>query len=308
MSAKTGIVFGLRVVALTLIMFLSYAGATVLSGTSGLSPATSSPPLNTSAVLAASLVVSLLEAAVLAYVILRSRWSGWKLVGAIFVAFYGLNTVVAQIESIVFLRHVLPAGMIPALFAMGAIAAGLFAPLAVLAMGKMRRPPAAQGSGRARLSRRLVMPVGEWAWKLAVIAVAYIVLYFTFGYFVAWKSPAVRAYYGGADPGFFAQMAWIGATTPWMFPLQACRAMLWTACALPVIRSHEGRAWEVALAVAMLFAVWSSQLLLPNPYMPQAVARAHLVETLASNFIFGGLVGGLLSWRHAPARIQDEQD
>jgi hypothetical protein len=38
--------------------------------------------------------------------------------------------------------------------------------------------------------------------------------------------------------------------------------------------------------------------------MPEAVARAHLVETVPSNLIFGCLVGWLLSQRHAPARAR----
>jgi len=138
---------------------------------------------------------------------------------------------------------------------------------------------------------------------LTAIAVAYLILYYAFGYFVAWKNPAVRAYYGGTDPGnFLAQLAWIWETTPWMFPLQALRAMLWAAFTLPVIRMHRGQPWEVSLAVALLFAVWSVQLLLPNPYMPEAVARTHLVETLLSNFIFGCVVGWLLGRRHTSPR------
>jgi hypothetical protein len=304
---------GLKAIALTVILLLCHVLGSVFLGASVLSPGTDlssgggarvqpavadPPPVDTGAVLPALLVVSLLETVVLTTIILRSRWSGWKLVGAVFLAFYGLNTVVAQIESIVFLQRQLPPGMIHGLFLMGAIVAGLFSPVAVLTLGKMRR-----GSTSQTENPRLAMRAGEWAWKLAAIAAAYVILYFAFGYFVAWKNPAVRTYYGGSDPGsFFAQMAWIGATTPWMFPLQAGRAMLWTAFTLPVIRMHRGRAWEVGLTVALLFAVWSSQLLLPNPYMPEAVARTHLVETALSNFIFGWVVGGLLSRHPLPPR------
>ena len=38
-----------------------------------------------------------------------------------------------------------------------------------------------------------------------------------------------------------------------------------------------------------------SQLLLLNPFMPEAVAKVHLVETATSNFLFGVLVGWLLA-------------
>jgi hypothetical protein len=258
--------------------------------------------VDAAATLPALLAASLLEAAVFVYLILRSRWTGWKLVGAIFLAFYGSNTVVTQIESLVYLPHLLPPGMIPQLLVMGAILAGLFSPLAVLIMGWMRRGMRREVTPQAPNARLANRP-GEWAWKLTAIAGAYLVLYYAFGYFVAWKNPAVRAYYGGTDPGsFLAQLTWIWDTTPWMFPLQALRAMLWAAFTLPVIRMHRGQPWEVSLAAAALFAVWSVQLLLPNPYMPEAVARTHLIETLLSNFIFGAVVGWLLSRHRASPR------
>ena len=310
MNAKQIVTLGLKVIGLATILVLCFMVASAVSGltatasegTDGQAGQASAEPSPVEAI--ASLLglfgVSLVETVVLTIVILRSRGWGWKLVGAIFLAFYGLNTVVSQIESIVFLPSQLPAGMIPQLFAMGAILAGIFSPLAVLILGKMRRGLAAQVP-----NPRQNLPAGEWAWKLAVIAVAYVVLYFSFGYFVAWKNPVVQAYYGGTDPGsFFAQMAGIGATTPWLFLLQVLRSMLWVAFSLPVIRMHKGRPWEVAVTVGLLFAVWTVQLLLPNPFMPEAVARTHLVETAPSNLIFGCLVGWLLSQRHAPAHAR----
>ncbi len=41
-------------------------------------------------------------------------------------------------------------------------------------------------------------------------------------------------------------------------------------------------------------------LLFPNPFMPEAVARIHLVETFWSNSIFGALVGHLLGSVESP--------
>ncbi len=298
MNAKTIATLGLKVTLLTIILFLCYMVAVNVSGVSMPPADAEPPPVEAAATLPALLAASLLEAAVLAHLILRSRWTGWRLVAAVFLAFYGSNTVVTQIESLVYLPHQLPPGMVPQLLVMGAILAGLFSPLAVLILGKMRRGATPEAPD-ARLANRPT----EWAWKLTAIAGAYLTLYYAFGYFVAWKNPAVRAYYGGTDPGsFLAQLAWIWETTPWMFPLQALRALLWVALTLPVIWMHRGQPWEVSLAVASLFAVWSVQLLLPNPYMPEAVARTHLVETLFSNFIFGAVVGWLLSRRRPSPR------
>jgi hypothetical protein len=125
-----------------------------------------------------------------------------------------------------------------------------------------------------------------------VIVAAYVVIYFTFGYYIAWKNAAVRVYYGGSDPGsFLAQMSSVLRDTPWLMPLQAVRAILWTAIAVPVILMMKGQWWETGLAVALLFAVvMNSQLLLPNPLMPPEVRMVHLVETATSNFLFGWLI------------------
>lgn len=132
-----------------------------------------------------------------------------------------------------------------------------------------------------------------------MIVVAYVVIYFTFGYFIAWKNEAVVAYYGGNDPGsFITHIGNVMRTEPQLFLLQVVRALLWTAFALPVIRMMKGKWWEAGLAVALLFAMTSSQLLIPNPLMPPEVRMAHLVETVTSNFLFGWLVViVLLSWR-----------
>jgi len=40
--------------------------------------------------------------------------------------------------------------------------------------------------------------------------------------------------------------------------------------------------------------VMNALLLLPNPYMPEPVRMAHLVETASSNFIFGVFVAWVL--------------
>ena len=144
------------------------------------------------------------------------------------------------------------------------------------------------------------MPVRQWIVKLSLIVIAYVVIYFTFGYFIAWKNDAVRAYYGGSDPGsLLTQMRIMLRDTPMLVPLQVVRALLWAALAVPVIRMMKGEWWEAGLAVALLFAVvMNSQLLLPNPLMPREVRMVHLLETASSNFLFGWLVVlVLLGWR-----------
>jgi|SRR5215204_40904 len=287
---KAALIFAIRVAALTALYFVCFAAVSA-----ALLPPLPEPPApaQAGAALAALLAVSFLNTAVLAYVILRSRWAGWKLMLAVFIALYGVTTVMTQVETAFFVTR-LPPGMLPRLFLAGAVIAALFSPPAVLILGK-GRPDRAGDERRPRLE----MPAGEWAWKLSLIVVAYLVLYFTFGYFIAWRSAAVRAYYGGSDPGsLFAQVSSVARETPWLLPLQAGRALLWAGLAVPVIRMMKGGWWEAGLAVALLFAVvMNSQLLLPNPLMPREVRMAHLLETASSNFLFGWLVVlALLGW------------
>jgi hypothetical protein len=286
---KVPVVIAIRFLAVTILYFSCFA---VVSG--ALLSSTSEQPEHSeaSATLFALLIVSLINAALWTYVILRSRWAGWKLILSLVVVFYGLNTVMPQIETAYFITR-LPAGMLPRLFLAGAVIAIVFVPLAVLILGKAKAQPNGT-SGHSRPN----MPTGELIAKLSLIVIAYIFIYFTFGYFVAWRNAAVRAYYGGTAPdSFIAHITSLLRNEPLLFLLQAVRALLWTALAVPVLKMMRGEWWESALAVALLFTVTSSQLLLPNPLMPPEVRMVHLLETATSNFLFGCLLAVILRSR-----------
>jgi hypothetical protein len=302
MKLKGVLVLILKVAILTLVWLVCFV---VASGTampqSMLAQSAAPAPEQASGLGPALLAVAFLNTAPLAYTILSSRWSGWRLMATVFLLTFGIYTFMSQIETAAFpaVANRLPAGMLPALFLAGALQAALFAPPAVLILGKWKRD-AAEDEPNARL----VMPPGEWAWKLAAIALVYVALYFTFGYYVAWRNPAVHTYYGGADPGsLFGQVGNVMRDTPWLPFFQFLRGILWTLLALPVIRMMKRGAWATGLAVGLLFAlVMNAQLLLPNPYMPDAVRMAHLVETASSNFIFGWVIVWLLHRRHSSLR------
>ncbi len=286
-----------RLIFLTCCTMFCFAVATFGSGLAPISMLTTSPdspaalPVNPWQAFIPVLVFSFVIAAIFGYIIVRSRWYGFKLAVFIFITFFGLMTIVGQIESLIFLQNQLPAGMLRKIVLMGLILAGLFSPLAVMIMGKTK-----QTSIVRTLNPHLVMPAPEWIWRLVVIGVFYVVLYTTFGYFMAWRSPVIQEYYGGYDPGSFStHLANVWHSYPWMFPFQFMRGLLWMLFALPVIRMHKGVKWEVGLTLALFFAFWSFQLLIPNPVMPANVARVHFIETFSSNFIFGWLVGLLLA-------------
>ncbi len=251
---------------------------------------------------AALVVVSLLMTAMLAYLALRSRWHGWRLAGALFAIFYGLYALLGWIELWAFpavLRQML-AGLTNGLLVAGIIVGAPFSLLAVWILGKARPDPT-----EASASERLHTPMSDWAWKIAASAVLYVMIYFTFGYYVAWRTPGLPEFYGGTDPGtFLGQLANVMRDTPWLLLLQVFRGLIWTGIGWLIVGMHKGRPWEVVLATGVAFTVlMNASLLFPNPFWPPVVARAHAIELVSSNLLYGMLLAALLLWHRAPQSL-----
>jgi len=270
----------LRILTLIALYFV------VFSAVSAILISTTQPPTanNELSVVTALLIVSLLNTMVLSYVILRSRASGWRLFASVFIVFFGVATFMSQIETAIFVTW-LPPGLLLRIVLSGLFVSLIFSFLAVLMLGKWRT--------REKLEpRRLNLTQSQWALRLILLGCLYVIIYFTFGYFLAWRNPAVRAYYHGSDlTDFFTQIKSVFSDTPWLPPFQFVRGLIWTLLALPIIRITKGRWWEAGITVALCFAVvMSSLLLIPNPLMPKEVRLAHLWETASSNFLFGWTV------------------
>lgn len=302
MSTSPGqiVILILKIVGLVVIlMVLSGIGSTMLPGTGGGTQPASPDATDAGTAAAAAvpsggfmaliLAVMGLQVLALAWLILRSKWRGWCLVATVFVVHFGTGTFLNQIESLVYLGGKLPQGFVAGLFVMGLLTAALFAPIAVAVLGRWRStPPESWETGRPRPG------FGGLSWRVAVAGAIYLALYYLFGYFVAWQSPELRDYYGGSDPGsFLAQMGGIVRSVSWMLPVQFARGLGWAGLGLLVIRSMRGSWWEKGLATAVLFAVPCFYLLLPNPFMPEAVTRLHFVETLPYQLGFGFVLGWL---------------
>lgn len=225
------------------------------------------------------------------YLILRSSWRGWTLVGALAVGMYGISTVVTQIESVFFLPGKFPRGMIGAIFIQGAIVTVLFAPLAVLLLGKWRAAPSASSPPAPA---RII--AASAAWRLPFLVFAFVILYLFFGYYVAWQNPDLRQYYGGPDwPTFFDALKGNWLMARWIYPVASVRALLYIGFMYPLIRMLRVPRWESAAASALFLSAWTTVLLLPSPFMPASVARSHFWETLEFSLIYGSLLGWLLS-------------
>jgi len=229
-------------------------------------------------------LVAFLDILVLSYMIVNSKWSGWKLILATFVVFYGITTFLSQIETIVFLTYfeeIIPPEIIPKLFVEGFIVAAVFSPIAVTLHGKMEESP-------QEYTKEFSLPLKTWIWKLLLIGIVYMFIYIVFGALV------FKPLAGKAFDEYYANLQ----LPAWILPFQILRGIVWGLLAIPILKMIDD--WKKArLAVALLYSVlMASLLLVPNPYMPDVIRRAHFVEILLSNFLFGWLVVTIFHWRY----------
>jgi hypothetical protein len=240
------------------------------------------------------LVVGLLEIGVVSYVVLRSLWAGRSL-------------------CLVVSSMLVPVALVPRLFAAGIVAGGLFSPIVVLVLGKMGGAPDAQ-----KPNPRLAMRGREWAWKVAALVGAYIVLHGALGGWLALVNPTVRVYHaGGGEGSLLSQVATsvqVGLGSPpfdashlagwtWLILWQMVRAGVFVVWALPVIRMMKGRWWETPLAVGLLYAIPGNvSLLLPNPYVLHTMRMPLLWQRMTAGLVLGGLAGWLLQRQHVSPR------
>jgi hypothetical protein len=297
MSAKKVIGLGFKTLLVAIVVGISFIIGAMVSGIGRGVPAPTGAAAATAAAHPANpllllFIASLVQAIVATYLVLEANWSGWKVAGALFLL--SLNTSVqAAIEGTPYLRGRLSPHFIPQMLIMGVVASALFAPLAVWILGGFRRGPREAPGERAHWS------AARWTGALAATTVAFIVLYYLCGYYIAWQSAAVRQFYSGTTEirSFWGQIAWIWSSTPWMFPFQAGRALLFVTLTLPAIRMLRGGAQRVALGAALMYAAFdgSPMLIMPNPIMPPPVAHAHLVELAVWGLLYGAFVGWSMS-------------
>ena len=281
---------GWRAVALVVLyLVLFVAGTTLFPVNAGAPP----DPAAATATLLGLLACAVIDTVLLGLWAARTRLRGWRRWAALAVAFYGVKTFSSQLESLWFMPNV-TASMGPALFAMTMPLCLVFPAAVVAAFG-------ARGPAEAPAWRAPALPWGRRLLDWTVLsAVVYPALFWGAGYFIAFRSPAVREFYGGLrGEGFLGHLAGVVAADPWVVPFECLRGLLWILLLLPLFRTSRGRWWTDALLAGATLALVQNDLhLLPNPLMSPEIRLFHFVETSSSNFVWGLLMVGLLrGWR-----------
>lgn len=277
-----------RMLSLFLLTLLSY----ILSGLLMSSAGGNFTPAEEAQAGQALLIISLLYSILFGYLLIRSHWRGWRLAGAIFILYFGVETFMTQIETLYFNDAVnMAPSMLRDVILSGALRALIFAPLAVLIFNKWKI--------KTDTHRNFSAPEGLWK-SIGILAAVYVAVYLLFGYWVAWQWEAVRLYYTGSPDilPFFTHMANLFFfQDTFLIPFQFIRGVLWALLALLWVSMITGKRWEIAILTGVTFAALISLPLglFPNPYMPPLVREAHFYELVSSMLVYGAISGWMLS-------------
>ena len=228
-------------------------------------------------------IPGLLVVLALGLVAASSRQQGWKLSATLFVLYFGINQLNALDEALLF-KVGLKAPQIYHLLASGFLTSLTFSPLLVLILGCWKKVP--QEEEGALVPRS----AANWVGRILQGILLYVLCYFVAG-IIAF--PFVKDFYAGIKlPGPAS-----------IVEMEIFRGLVYVAAGLAVVEGMKGQRARAACAMGLSFPILAgvAPLLLPSPFLPDYVRLAHGFEIGISNFVYGVLLGFLLTRKAAPA-------
>ena len=280
---RTNVIY---IAAMTLGMSLVWMiSAGVFMGRIGAVDATAIDPVASAISLLSIVAASFLNVLVVAWYVTRTHLSELRLALRIFLVLFGVMFFMTQIETLMFNSAIeMPLSVVGATVASGALATLVVAVLAVFYRRKLGPPE----------------PNVTWVdpernvLKLLLLAIVYVIIYFVFGYFIAWQVPGLRAFYSGSTEiiPFGPHLAGMLLNDIALPVFQMVRGLMWAGLGYAVIIGlGQTKTWERILLVGLFLSVGlATPLLVPNEFMPPIVRAGHFFELLSGNFLFGVLV------------------
>jgi hypothetical protein len=254
------------------------------------------PPASPAVTFGALGVIACVDTWLVLSVVRTSRLHGLRLMLLLAPLFYFVKTLTSTIEALYFMPNV-TRDLLPSLVLATVPLALGFTPLAVWVSGRAKAGSLDEAPG----FKPWPMGRAERIAKTLLLAVlVYPTLFFGAGWYIAFRSPALREFYGGAHGQNFAQsMLWTFNHEPGTYCLEVMRGALWVGAALLILRTTRGPWWLGTLWVALWFGLLHTDvLLLPNPLMIAEIRAYHFVETASSNMVFALCIGWLFSRSH----------
>lgn len=232
------------------------------------------------------MVLGLWNAVILGLVVHKSRWGGLVTSLCLCLILFTVSYFQTQVETIIFREALTAISVYDALMLMvsGMITLVIFVPIGVFIHGGFKRQYNPLQDDRHKLQKK-------WQ-KLGLLSVVYVVVYFLFGYFVAWQFPELRLYYSGTTDNM--GLAYQLRTSLALVPLQLIRGAVFALSAMGMRYVLNKGKLVFVLSVVMLFMTSGIMMLLPNPIFPDAVRVGHLYELLSSMLVYGLITGLVL--------------
>jgi hypothetical protein len=224
-----------------------------------------------------NLAANLVYATTLTWITARSRLRGWRLLLLIGALIFGIMHVTSLIEARFF-------GLFGTARTLGLLAMSFASVVLFVLLFSLLLRSLPDYTDVPRSWSPAMTPL-----RLVTASFAYVVTYFGAGMFVF---PFVRDFYATKtmpNPLELIAMQFFG------------RGPLFVLLLYMMMRaSRAGRVETVLIAGTVLSVFGGVGLIVPNPFMPDAIRWAHLVEVGVSNFAYGCFVGWLLSRHRLP--------
>lgn len=221
---------------------------------------------------------NLILVVVLTWLAQRARWRGWRLAGALAVVLYGILSFNSIIEAVFFGFFTARTGAV--ILLMTALSSALFSPALLLVAKRDSSSPA-----RSEWSLCLTAP------RFVAGAAAYLVIYFAFGMMIY---PFVADFYAGLGTPSMARVIGMALFV---------RGPIFVALAALIVAMSGASRRETILMVAVSMSVIGgvAPLMVPSSLFPDTVRLVHFIEVSSENFLFGWILGMLLTRRASPA-------
>jgi uncharacterized membrane protein (DUF485 family) len=227
-------------------------------------------------------IPDLLIVLALGLVAVSSRQQGWKLSGTFFVVCFGINQLDTLDEALLF-KVGLKAPQALRIMGSGLITSLVFAPLLVLILGCWKK------STQEEVGPLVPRSAANWVGRMLLGDLLYVLCYFVAGIIAL---PFVKDLYAGIKlPGPAS-----------ILEVEIFRGLVYVAAGLAVVHGIRGKPARAAMVLGLSFPILAgvAPLLLPNPLLPDYVRLAHGFEIGISNFVYGILLGYLLTRKAAP--------
>lgn len=273
METKISMFINKIVVIVVIVTFLNFILDLVLNVSSGLN------------YYAWHAVYNLLVFTLLGYYILHSSQSGIRLSLAVFAIYLIIGNLNLIVEAIIFNLVSIETALIP--IPRDLIMTLFISSVLVYVLGKWESK-----TEIIEYQRRTVL---GWVWRIAVGDFLYLVFYIAAGLTLITLYPELMEFYNEKTP----------PPPEIIFGTQLIRGLVFVFVAILVCRTVKLTELKKATLIGLVFSILGgiAPLILPNEVMPLNLRMGHIFEVGISNFLYGFLLGYLLSQKMILGKI-----